>query len=133
MFMSRFDSHAYALLRIVSGVLFLLHGSSKLFGFPQPPPAEAPPFIIYSAGPIEFIGGLLIMLGLGTRWAAFICSGQMAAAYWIAHGTRSLFPSVNQGELAVLYCFIFLCISARGSGIWSLDSLRSAPAGEGAS
>ena len=132
MFMSRFDSQAYALVRIVTGFAFLWHGSSKLLGFPKPPP-EAPVFIIYSAGPIELIGGILIMLGLATRWAAFICSGQMAVAYWIAHGTQSLFPSVNGGELAVLYCFIFLFISAHGSGIWSLDSLRIAPAGESAS
>lgn len=82
---------------------------------------EAPTFIIYIAGPIELIGGVLVMIGLFTRWAAFLCSGLMAAAYWIAHGTKALFPLVNGGELAALYCFVFLFISAQGSGIGSAD------------
>jgi putative oxidoreductase len=123
-FMSRFDVQAYALLRIVSGFLFLWHGCQKLLGFPKPPP-EAPGFILYVAGPIELVGGILVMLGLATRWAAFVCSGLMASAYWMAHGTRAALPLVNQGELAALYCFVFLFISARGSGIWSVDSVRT--------
>jgi putative oxidoreductase len=80
------------------------------------------------AGPIELFGGILVMLGLFTRWAAFLCSGQMAAAYWIGHGTQALLPLLNQGELAALYCFVFLFISARGAGIWSLDGSRGAAA-----
>lgn len=120
-FMKAYDSQTYALLRIVAGLLFLCHGASKLFGFPVPPPAEAPIFVIYAAGAIEFVGGGLVMLGFLTRWAAFICSGQMAAAYWMAHGTKALFPIENGGELAAIYCFVFLLIAARGSGIWGVD------------
>jgi putative oxidoreductase len=125
-FMKSFDAETYALLRIVAGLLFLWHGSQKLFGFPPAPPSgEVPPaFIIYVAGPIELIGGTLVMLGLFTRWAAFLCSGLMAAAYWMAHGLNGLFPIQNRGELAVLYCFVFLFIAARGAGIWSADDTR---------
>ena len=125
-FMGRFDAQVYALFRIVTGFLFLWHGSSKLLGFPTAASAEAPAFVLYTAGPIELVGGTLVMLGLFTRWSAFVCSGLMAAAYWLAHGTKALFPLVNQGELAVLYCFAFLLIAAHGSGIWSVDELRGA-------
>jgi putative oxidoreductase len=121
--MRRFEDETYALLRIVSGLLFLWHGSQKLFGFPQAAP-EAPAFILYVAGPIELVGGLLLVIGLFTRWAAFFCSGLMAAAYWMAHGTNHLLPMLNGGELAVLYCFVFLFIAANGGGIWSADSAR---------
>ncbi len=124
-FMSRYGAHSYALMRFVTGLLFLWHGSQKLLGFPKPPP-EAPAFILYVAGPIELVGGTLVAIGLFTRPAAFLCSGLMAAAYWMAHGTQHLFPLVNKGELAVLYCFVFLFISAKGSGIWSVDGVRSA-------
>ena len=120
-FMRDYTAQTYALMRIVAGFLFLWHGASKLIGFPLPPPAEAPAFILYTAGPIELFGGVLIMIGLFTRWAAFICSGTMAAAYWLAHGANALLPIQNQGELAVLYCFVFLYIAARGPGIWSVD------------
>jgi putative oxidoreductase len=124
MFMRSFDAQTYALLRIVAGLLFLWHGAQKLFSFPQPPPGEAPAFIVYVAGSIELIGGVLVMVGLFTRWAAFLCSGLMAAAYWMAHGTKALFPIQNGGELAALYCFVFLFIAARGAGIWSADETR---------
>jgi putative oxidoreductase len=123
-FMKSFDAQTYALMRIVAGFLLLWHGAQKLFGFPQPPSGEAPAFIIYVAGPIELIGGTLIMLGLFTRWAAFLCSGLMAAAYWMAHGTRALLPIQNGGELAALYCFVFLFIAAKGAGLWSADETR---------
>jgi len=123
-FMDRFGKETYALLRIVTGLLFLWHGSQKLFGFPQAAP-DAPAFVIYVAGGIEFIGGVLVMIGLATRPAAFLCSGLMASAYWMAHGTKALFPLQNGGELAALYCFVFLFLSAHGSGIWSVDSARS--------
>ena len=78
------------------------------------------PVITYLAGGIELIGGILVMIGLFTSWAAFLCSGLMAFAYWLGHGTRALLPIVNQGELAVLYCFAFLFIAARGSGPWGI-------------
>lgn len=122
-FMRPFHSQAYALMRIVVGLLFIWHGTQKLFGFPGSP-APAPAFITYNAGPIELVGGLLVTVGLYAGWAAFFCSGEMAVAYWIAHGTRNLFPIVNGGELAVLYCFVFLYIAAQGSGIWSVDAAR---------
>jgi len=123
-FMKNFQGETYALMRIVTGLLFLWHGTQKLFGFPAPMPMEAPAFIVYVAGPIELVGGALVMLGLFTRWAAFLCSGLMAAAYWMAHGRKDLFPMLNGGELAVLYCFVFLFISAYGSGRWSVDAAR---------
>ena len=122
-FMRRFDSETYALMRIVTGFLFLWHGSQKLFSFPQAAP-DAPAFILYVAGPIEFIGGLLVAVGLFTRWAAFFCSGLMAFAYWMAHGPRHILPLLNEGELAALYCFVFLFISAHGAGKWSMDAVR---------
>ncbi len=110
-------------MRIVTGLLFLWHGSQKLFGFPQASP-EAPVLVIYVAGTIELVGGALVAAGLFTRWAAFLCSGLMASAYWMAHGTEHLLPLVNGGELAVLYCFVFLFIAAHGSGVWSVDAAR---------
>ncbi len=122
-FMKKYEGETYALMRIVIGLLFVWHGTSKLFGFPQAAP-DAPAFIIYVAGGIEFVGGVLVAIGLFTRWAAFLCSGLMAAAYWMAHGTKALFPLQNGGELAVLYCFVFLCIAARGVGQWGVDQAR---------
>ena len=77
--------------------------------------------LLYPAGVIELVGGVLVLIGLQTRWAAFLCSGLMAAAYWMAHGLNDFFPLRNQGELAALYCFVFLFIAANGSGIWSVD------------
>ena len=121
-FMAGFTGQTYALLRIVAGFLFLWHGSQKLFSFPVEAMEGIPAFITYGAGGIELIGGALVMVGLLTRWAAFICSGTMAVAYWMAHGLNALFPIQNGGELAALYCFVFLFISANGSGMWSLDS-----------
>jgi putative oxidoreductase len=123
-FMSNYGSQAYAALRMVVGFLFLWHGAQKLFGFPIALPGGVPAFIIYIAGPIELIGGILVMVGLFTHWAAFLASGQMAFAYWMGHGTKALLPIQNNGELAVLYCFVFLFISTQGGGIWSLDALR---------
>lgn len=123
-FMKRYDAQAYALLRIVTGFMFLWHGSQKLLGFPGEAPAGAPAFILYVAGPIELIGGILILIGLFTRWVAFLCSGLMAVAYWLAHGTQAFLPLLNGGELAVLYCLVFLFISAHGPGAWSIDGAR---------
>jgi len=120
MFISKYETRIYAVLRLVAGFLFLWHGSQKLFGFP-PAGHEMPTYIMFIAGPIEFFGGLLIMIGLFTPWVAFICSGQMAFAYWSVHGTHALLPAVNGGELAIIYCFLFLFIAARGSGVYSAD------------
>ena len=123
-FMAPYSAQTYALMRIVVGFLFLWHGSQKVFGFPGGM-MEMPDAIRWSAGPIELVGGVLVMIGLQTRWAAFISSGTMAFAYWIGHGTKAILPVQNQGELAVLYCFAFLCIAANGSGIWSVDGAGS--------
>jgi putative oxidoreductase len=120
-FMKAYAEQTYALMRIVTGFMFLWHGASKLFSFPVPPPGEAPTFVLYVAGPIELIGGILVMIGLFTRPAAFVASGTMAAAYWMAHGLNAPLPIQNGGDLAALYCFAFLFISAHGAGIWSVD------------
>ena len=92
-------------------------------GFPLPPP-EVPPIVIYVAGPIELVGGSLVMFGLFAGWAALLCSVLMALAYWMVHGTQALLPIQNGGEPAVLFCFAFLLIASQGSGIWSVDAFR---------
>ena len=114
------EEQCYALLRIVIGFLFIWHGAQKLFNFPVDFPYPLSP-LMYTAGVIELVGGLLVMIGLLTRPIAFICSGTMAVAYWMAHGMNDFFPIINRGELAALYCFAFLYIAARGPGIWSMD------------
>ena len=119
----------YAALRIVAGFLFLWHGAQKLLGFPLPTPEGAPSFILYIAGPIELIGGALIMVGLFTRPVAFLASGLMAFAYFLGHVFRPvedpsvwhyIFPLVNRGEAAVLFCFVFLYVAAKGNGMCSI-------------
>jgi putative oxidoreductase len=124
LFMHRYAAQTYAFMRIVTGFLFLWHGTQKLFGVPLPPP-QVPGFVVAIAGPIELVGGTLVMIGLFTGWAAFICSGLMAFAYWMVHGMQAPLPIQNKGELAALYCFVFLYISAQGSGIWSVDAARA--------
>lgn len=123
-FLSGINAQAYAMMRIVAGFLFLWHGTQKLFGYPAGMPAGVPAFITWVAGPIELLGGALIMLGLFTRGAALLASGLMAAAYWMGHGTQALLPIQNGGELAALYCFVFLFIATQGSGVWSVDGAR---------
>jgi putative oxidoreductase len=124
-----YSPYLYAVLRIVVGFLFACHGAQKLlglFGGLGPAGGTAPLFSLMGlAGLIEFFGGLLIMLGLLTGTVAFIASGQMASAYFMAHHPRGFWPILNEGEPAVLFCFIFLYMASRGSGIWSIDSLRS--------
>lgn len=120
----RFGLYAYALMRMVTGFLFTWHGMQKIFGFPGTMPPGAPAFVKYGAGLIELIGGPLVMIGLMTRPAAFICSGMCAFAYWLAHGTKALLPIQNGGELAALYCFVFLFISFKGAGTWGVDKGR---------
>ncbi|MCZ6854445.1 MAG: DoxX family protein [Gammaproteobacteria bacterium] len=123
-FLTRYSDHTYALVRIVTGSLFLFHGTQKLFGFPGGVPEGIPDFVIYIAGPIELVGGALIVIGLFATPAAFLCSGLMAAAYFLAHAANGLLPIVNQGELAAIYSFVFLYIAATGAGIWSFDGKR---------
>jgi len=121
---SRFGPQALSLLRIVTALLFLMHGTGKLFGFPpigmNPPPMS----LFWIAGVIEVIGSLLLIAGLFSRPAAFLLSGEMAYAYWTVHAPDSTFPIVNHGEGAILFCFIFLLIAAAGPGPWSLDAKR---------
>jgi putative oxidoreductase len=107
-FLRPYEAHTYALLRIMAGLMFLCHGLSKLVGWPTPVPEGAPAFVLYIAGPIEAFGGLLIAIGLFTSWAAFLSSGCMAAAYFLGHANQGFMPIVNKGELAALYCFVFL-------------------------
>lgn len=123
-FLTPWTDRLYAVFRIVTGLLFAVHGSQKLFGFPgDRDPAELMT-LRGLAGVIEFFGGLAVAAGWQTSIAAFIASGTMAVAYFLSHAERGFFPHVNRGELAVLYCFIFLYIAARGSGPWSLDAKR---------
>jgi putative oxidoreductase len=128
-FLGRYATYIYAILRIVTGFLFIWHGSQKLFGFPpqQTPPGSPPPDLsplMATAGVLEFALGLMVMIGLFTAFAAFIASGEMAVAYFMVHfSTGNILPLTNRGELAVLFCFVFLYIAARGAGVWSIDSL----------
>jgi putative oxidoreductase len=114
------QSEARSVLRIVTGLLFLQHGTQKILSFPTAPafPLET---IHVTAGWIELIGGILFILGLFTRPVAFILCGFAAVAYWMVHGPQDFFPILNQGELAALYCFVFLYFVAAGAGTWSLD------------
>jgi putative oxidoreductase len=118
----------YAAMRILAGLMFMQHGLQKLFGMFGGTPAEAPAFIVYGAGSIELVAGALIALGLFTGPAAFIASGTMAFAFFLGHAIPAkgnLIPIVNKGELAALYCWVFLFIAAKGSGIWSVEGARS--------
>ena len=121
--LGRYSPYLYAILRIVAGLMFMIHGTQKLLGLPggKAMPLASMPGI---AGVIEIVCGTLILVGLFTGVAAFIASGEMAFAYFIAHAPRAPLPIQNQGELAVIYCFLFLYIATHGSGIWSVDSIR---------
>ena len=120
-FLGRYETAFFTLLRIVAGFLFALHGAQKLFGFLGERADLSNPTMLI-AGIIEFGGGTLIALGLLTSIAAFLASGEMAVAYFMVHAKSSFFPTVNKGELAVLYCFLFLFIAAHGAGPISLDA-----------
>jgi len=121
----KFSEPVYAILRIVTGLLFAFHGAQKLFGAFGGTSRLSDPLML-AAGLIELLGGGLVALGLATRIAAFLASGQMAVAYFKVHAPAGFWPIQNRGELAVLYCFIFLYIAARGAGRWSLDALIGA-------
>lgn len=117
-----------SVLRIVAGLSFLHHGTSKFFGLP-PFPMEGPlPPMLIAAGTIELVGGALLVLGLFTRPVAFIASGMCAVGYFMAHGSKGFFPAANGGEAILLFCFIFLYLAAAGGGAWSADAARSKPA-----
>ena len=126
--LSAFSPQVLAVLRIITALLFISHGTAKLFGFPET--GMSPPLFSLSgfAGVLEIVGGILIVLGLFTRPVAFILAGEMAVAYFMAHAPQSFFPIINQGDSAVLFCFVFLYLVFAGPGAWSLDN-RGATAG----
>jgi putative oxidoreductase len=113
----------YSMLRIMTALLFMEHGTQKLFDFPPGPNHPAAFTLIWLAAVLELVGGLLLLVGLVTRPVAFILSGEMAVAYFMAHAPRSFFPAINGGDAAILYCFVFLYIAAAGPGPWSLHAM----------
>ena len=114
------------ILRIVTGFLFLQHGTAKLFGVPHIAMFDGLQLfsLLGFAGVLELVGGLLVLIGLFTRPTAFILSGQMAVAYFMAHAVKGFLPILNQGELAVMYCFVFLYFAVAGAGAFSIDAGR---------
>jgi len=124
--LQKYSPYFLALLRIAAALLFIEHGTAKLMGFPAMGGGGAPPLLSLFgiAGIIEIVGGILVLLGLFTRPAAFIMAGEMAVAYWMMHAPSSPFPLLNQGEAAILFCFVFLYIAAAGPGAWSVDGNR---------
>jgi putative oxidoreductase len=129
-FMVRFEEAALALLRVVAGGMLLQHGAQKLFGVLQGKVVEA--FARnWFAGVLELALGILVLLGLGTRAAAFVLAGEMAFAYFLEHAPKGFWPILNHGELAALYCFVFLYLSARGGGRYSLDGVLARRQGAG--
>jgi putative oxidoreductase len=125
--LSRWQPQLHAILRIVTGLLFLEHGTQKFLSFPPGEMAGIGWAFAHPgayAGIIEIISGLLVAIGLFTRPAAFLASGTMAVAYWMAHAPQNPFPVNNMGDAAILYCFVFLYLAAAGAGIWSVDSAR---------
>ena len=125
--LAKYSDEAYALLRIVAGFMFAFHGAQKILGLlstSQVPVGSQ----LWFGGLIELVGGLLVLVGFLTRWAAFLASGEMAVAYfqfhWKFQSGPAFFPAINKGELAVLYCFVFLVIACRGGVTWCLDKKR---------
>lgn len=130
----RYRPELLSILRIVTALLFLQHATMKLFGFPAMPMPDgvAPggggfsPFLLI--GVLELVGGLALIAGFWTRLAAFVLSGEMAVAYWLAHAPQSFYPLLNGGESAILFCFVFLYIAAAGPGAWAVDNMMRSPA-----
>ncbi len=122
--LSRYQPQFLAVLRIVAALLFIEHGTQKLFGFPASQMEGSLPPLLLVAALLELIGGVLILIGLFTRPVAFLLSGQMAVAYFMAHAPKSVFPALNGGDAAILFCFIFLYLVAAGPGAFSVDNSR---------
>ena len=120
-FLDKYSPQILGVLRIVVGLLFLEHGLMKLVGFPAPMGTGPLPPLMMAAGIIELVGGALVALGLFSRFAAFVCSGQMAFAYFIAHFPRGIYPALNGGDAAILFCFIFLYLAAVGPGSFAIN------------
>lgn len=124
--LSRWQPQLLAVLRIVTGLLFLEHALIKLIGFPPggKPGIQDIGSFLWIAGAIELVTSVLVTLGLFTRLATFIAAGEMAVAYWMVHAKMGLYPAVNMGEAAILFCFVFLYLAAAGPGAWSVDGAR---------
>ncbi len=124
--LDRWSPQALAVLRIVTALIFMLHGTQKLFGFPAPPESGIPPLMsLYGIGAVlELVGGFLILVGFLTRPVAFVLAGEMAVAYWMFHAPQSMYPALNGGDAAILYCFVFLLLVFTGPGAWSVDGTR---------
>jgi len=123
-YLAGYGTQIYALVRVVAGFLFSCHGMQKILGLFGGAPAEMPMGLVWFVGLIELLGGILVAVGLFASSAAFLCSGLMAFAYFLVHQKQGLLPIQNHGELAALYAWTFLYIASRGSGIWSVDSMR---------
>ncbi|CAD0212735.1 Inner membrane protein YqjF [Rhizobium rhizogenes] len=123
--LSRYRPHALAVLRIVAALLFIEHGTQKLFGFPASQMQGSLPTLMLVAALLEFVGGILVLIGLFTRPVAFILSGQMAVAYFMAHAPQNFFPALNGGDAAILFCFVFLYFVFAGPGAFSVDERRA--------
>lgn len=123
--LSRWQPQLLGLMRIVAGLLFIEHATQKFLAFPAPFPVHPLPPLLVAAGAIELVAGLLVTIGLFTRLAAFIASGEMAIGYFMMHFPKSFWPALNNGEAAILFCFVFLYLAAAGAGAWSIDSARA--------
>lgn len=125
-FLTPHSDRFLSLLRLMTGLLFLQHGTTKFLHFPVTQYSGVEPLsLIGAVGMVELVGGILVTVGLFTRPVAFVCSGTMAAAYFMEHLPKGFFPILNWGELAALYCFVFLYLAAAGGGRWSIDALRA--------
>ena len=125
--LDRYSPYALAALRIATALIFIPHGTQKLFGFPAPPASGLPPLLsLLGIGAVlELVGGFLILIGLWTRPVAFILAGEMAVAYWWFHFPRNFYPILNGGDASILYCFVFLLLVFTGAGALSVDGARS--------
>lgn len=125
-FSEQWAPYAIAVLRIVTALLFLERGTSKILEWPYTSMSGPPIWsLFWAAGMLELVGGLLLIVGLFTRWVGLLLAGEMAIAYWYIHAPESIFPMINRGETAILYCFIFLTLVATGAGRWSIDAIIS--------
>jgi putative oxidoreductase len=132
--LDRYAPAALAVLRIVTALIFMEHGTQKLFGFPAPPESGLPAVgsLLWFGAILEAVGGFLILIGFLTRPVAFVLAGEMAVAYWMFHAPRGFFPALNGGDAAILYCFVFLLMVFTGPGALSVDG-RGARRAEGSS
>lgn len=124
--LSAYRPYGLAALRIITALLFIEHGTMKLFGFPASQMSGSLPPLMLFAALLELIGGILILVGLLTRPVAFLLAGEMAVAYFMAHAPNSFFPAVNQGDAAILFCFVFLYLFFSGPGAFAVDNRKTA-------